>query len=67
MPDKMGRAGSADAEHRAYRAGAPGEFPPGYRMGGVHRRRDPGAEYAGSPDRVYFMGQPDTKKGPDVE
>ena len=65
--DEVGRAGCADAEHRADGARPPGEFPPGNRLGGVYRRGNHGVERPGSPYRVHFMGVSGAAKGEDAE
>ena len=67
MPDKMGRAGGADAQYSSYRACTPGKFSPGYRVGRVYRCGDPGAEYPGPAYRVHPVGKSGAEEGPDAE
>mgnify|MGYP000396964473 CR=1 FL=1 len=54
---KNGRSGSASAQHGAYGARAPGEFPSGKRLGTVHRCGHSGSKCPGSSDCVPPLGQ----------
>ena len=58
--DKMGRAGSTDAQHGADCTGASGEFSQRNRLGGVYRCSDHGSQRTGPSGRIHLMGSAGT-------